>query len=103
MTIDDSDPAGRREPHLDAATAAEIEAIVDDPLLPPLERHARLQAIADRLGEAAGDDVQYAPLQLQLERAFALLAEGGHDYSGAAGAEAEAEADAEALLPTPNR
>lgn len=65
------------------AARQELDGIMSDPALSMEDRLARIEELRRQVstGEAVDQSADYAPMQVQLANAFAMLAEGGHDYS----------------------
>ncbi len=83
------EPTGRSS---GAVTQEEIDSILNDPLLAPTEREARLRDLRQRVLDADSDsgEESYAPLQVRIMDALAMVAEGGHDYDNHLRVEGEA-------------
>lgn len=74
----DDDQPGIAQP----VTQTEIDDLLNNPEIPIEERRARLQDLAERLGDRDNIDRgdEFAPLEVQIADALAMLAEGGHTY-----------------------
>lgn len=70
---------------------AEIDAIIDDPVLSPTEKQARLEELRERIlnQEHAAHEEDYLPFEARIMDALSMLAEGGHDYGTAAPAKSD--------------